>query len=193
VQLLEKKLRAVVKHILSYPGGAVIALMWCLCSWPVYACQCVGVVGLSEELERSDVIFAGKAVEVESALISGKATFQVSHIWRGALGPIVTTSNVWDCMSVFRVGEEYLVFARKVDGELGLGYQLVASRCGQTRELSYSGKALAVLGPGSPPSNNTNMPSEKLGLLLMGGAVLAILLTAAVVGFVRKRRLRRAG
>jgi hypothetical protein len=130
-----------VKHILSYFGGAVIALMWCLCSWPVYACQCVGVVGLSEELERSDVIFAGKAVEVESALISGKATFQVSHIWRGALGPIVTTSNVWDCMSVFRVGEEYLVFARKVDGELGLGYQLVAC----IRKVA-SGRARAIDG-----------------------------------------------
>jgi len=109
------------------------------------------------------------------------------------VGAIVTTSNVWDCMSVFRVGEEYLVFARKVDGELGFGYQLVASRCGQTRQLSYSGKALAVLGPGSPPSYNTNTPSNKLELLLISGAVLAILLTAASVGFVRKRRLRRAG
>jgi len=56
------------------------------------------------------------------------------------VGAIVTTSNVWDCMSVFRVGEEYLVFARKVDGELGFGYQLVASRCGQTRRCPIQEK-----------------------------------------------------
>ena len=148
---------------------------------------------MKEELERSDVIFAGTAVEVDSALVSGRATFQVSQVWRGAVEPIVTTSNIWDCMSVFRIGEEYLVFARRVDGEFGLGYRLVASRCGQTSRLSYSGKALAVLGPGSPPLNSIHQPSEKFGLILMTGAVLAILLTAAGVGLVRKLRLRRAG
>lgn len=182
-----------MKRIPSYVTGAVVALTWYLCSLPVNACQCAGIAGLSEELERSDTIFAGKAVAVESAIVSGKATFQVSQVWRGAVGAIVTTSNVWDCMSVFRAGEEYLVFARKVDAESGFRYQLVASRCGQTSKLSYSGKALAVLGPGSPPSSNSNTPSKKLGLLLISGAVLAILLTAAFVGFVRKGRLRRAG
>lgn len=189
---MKRKPKGVVKCILRYMLGAVVALTLYLCSSTVYACQCAGIAGLKEELERSDVIFAGTAVKVDSALVSGKATFQVSQVWRGAVEPIVTTSNIWDCMSVFRIGEEYLVFARRVDGEFGLGYRLVASTCGQTSTLSDSGRALAVLGPGSPPLNNTQ-PSQKFGLILITGIVLAILLTTAAVGLVRKLRLRRAG
>ena len=190
--MVGRRHETVVKVIRSYLPEAVVALTWYLCTSTGYACQCAGVVELQEELERSDVIFAGKAIEVDSALVSGRATFQVSQVWRGAEYPIVTTSNIWDCMSVFRVGEEYLVFARTVDNQLGLGYRLIASTCGQTGRLSYSGRALAVLGPGSPPLK-THQPSDKLALMLMTGAVLAILLAALTVGIVRKVRLRRVG
>ena len=169
---------------------ALLLVIATFCPPPLQACECAGVAELEDELERSEVIFAGKALTVDESLISGSATFEVSRIWRGEIGAVVTTSNTWDCWSVFRVGEEYLVFSRKVDGELGLDYQLVASRCGKTRQLSCSGKALAVLGPGSPPRSNTYPPSIKLGVLLISVVVLSILLTAVVVATVRKRRLR---
>jgi hypothetical protein len=152
---------------------------------------------LEEELEQSDIIFAGRVVNVDSDTMKGKAKFMVSQVWRGSVPPIILTRNLMGCMDVFREGEEYLVFAhdvREAETIERLGYQFVPSRCGQTHALKISQENLARLGPGSPPKPLAPEKSEMKGkflkeeiaLWLIGGAFIGALLVLLV------RRLRKS-
>lgn len=174
---------------------STIAMIWFILLQPsASACQCAGIASLEEELERSDVIFSGQAIAVESS-VPGKATFKVTQVWRGTVSPLISTSNLWDCMSVFRIGEEYLVFARsKAERDPRSGYDLIASRCGQTRRLGDAQKTLIVLGPSFPPPETLiNGPQGSTGLLvwIVGGFTLLFIVVGGIV--IRRRMLRIRG
>jgi hypothetical protein len=158
----------------------ILALVVSICGVTqaaAYACTCPQVTGIQAELDRSDVIFAGRAISVDSSLDSGQASFEVSSVWRGSVPRIIETSNVWDCMSVFRIGEEYLVFARRIDNGDGSGFRLVASQCGQTRPLKYSQEALDVLGLGSSPQEAETAETKAIrSVSLVAGALFLLVL-----------------
>jgi hypothetical protein len=138
------------------------------------------------------VIFAETALQVESDALSGKATFQVSRVWRGSVPVSLSTSNTWDCDSVFRIGEEYLVFAHKIEHDDAIGYDLIASRCGQTRPLIYSKDVLAVLGLGWPPEEHSAEKSIWIKVSVGATLVLVVLLILLFkVVAARKRRNSR--
>ena len=161
-----------------------IAVVWTISS-PAIACTCADIRSLEQELEGSDVIFAGKAIAVDSS-IPGRATFEVSLVWRDSVQSIVYTSNMWGCDSVFRSGEEYLVFARRAAGENGLGYDLIPIRCGQSSLLKNSQKALAVLGPGSPPASPAHRGDVRL-FVVTGIVLLCLLVIVAGIAIARNR------
>lgn len=176
------------------PALVGVLLLISLCSLPASACQCTETVTLDEELERADVIFAGRAIAVQSG-IPGNAAFEVLQVWRGPIRRIAMTSNLWDCMSVFRVGEEYLIFAHEIrDPETiaKLGYQFVPRRCGQTTRFESSQEALSVLGAGSPPPEEAAPQSVNSKLLLKLSAIVFAILTV-LAGVVTMRKLRRSG
>ena len=152
-----------------------------------HGCTCPETVSIQTELERSDVIFAGRATAVDSNTLSGRATFDVFKVWRGSVPLCIETSNLWDCMSVFTTGEEYLVFARKIENSDGGGYRLLASRCGQTRLLKYSQEALGLLGSGSPPQKTSGFEVTRRELVLGAGVVLLVALSIAI-GLIASRK-----
>lgn len=172
---------AVKRHLA--PVFIVVLLLISLNSFPASACECSRYATLDEELERSDVIFAGKALTVQSR-INGSAEFEVLQVWRGSVSRIALTSNTWDCMDVFRVGEEYLIFAHQVRDPQTMGYQFQSYGCGQTRRLDDSQEALSVLGASSPPLGNSKSLSK------LSAIVFAILIVLASVIIFRKLRAR---
>lgn len=166
-----------------------IAMLVLVCelSSPTLACSCAAYVSLEQELERSDVIFAGKVISVESKM-PGKTTFEVSHVWRGSIPSVIGTSNVFDCNTVFRAEEEYLVFAHRIVEEPSREYDLVVNRCGRTG-LLQSSSALTALGPSAPPLTRNEKQLTKVWLLVGGGiVVLAFFLILARLIIARKVR-----
>ena len=185
---------------------AIKVLLFVLPAWlmlsaipPVLACSCTKISTFAEEMERAEVIFAGRVVEVDSSTVMGKAKFTVTQVWRGTLPPVTLTKNLTDCLSVFTLGEEYLVFAgdvREPEDIARLGYQFVPSRCGQTNPIRYSQENLALLGPGYAPRASTPEESglqeeslwEERALVLAGAAFVTVLLVVIIRKSLQLRR-----
>jgi hypothetical protein len=163
------------------------------------ACSCAKIATFAEEMGRAEVIFAGRVVEVDSSTVMGKAKFMVTQVWRGSIPPVTLTKNLTDCMDVFRLGEEYLVFAGDVrvpEDIERLGYQFVPSRCGQTLPIIDSQENLALLGPGYPPRSFTPEESgmqeeslwEERTLVMAGAAFVTVLLVVIIQKSLRLRQ-----
>jgi hypothetical protein len=85
------------------------------------ALSCAPPEPASQEMERSSVIFKGRAIEIKS---EGLTVFQVEKAWKGIEGPIVEIyDNGWD---PFTKDTDYLVFGSQRDGKLR------ANLCGRT-------------------------------------------------------------
>ena len=128
---------------------------------PALACSCVRPGTPSEELAKSAVVFAGKALSVreyerKGDIVSGMdpttVEFEVSRIWKGDSYQTVylaTARSGASCGFTFVEGEDYLVYS--VNGTQ-------VSLCSRTRELSRAAEDLSVLGEGSSPPAGTIGP-----------------------------------
>lgn len=77
------------------------------------ALSCAPPQPVQQEMERSSVVFKGKATEIKSV---GLIVFQVEKAWKGIDSPIIEVyDNGWD---PFTIGADYLVFANQRDGKL---------------------------------------------------------------------------
>jgi len=94
-------------------------------SSPVHALSCVQPP--EKMLDRGDVIFKGVVESItpspdvdEEAVglrMGGTATFSVQKYWKGDVGSLVAVHNIYAWGTIgpfFKVGSEYIVFARKV-------------------------------------------------------------------------------
>lgn len=118
--------------------------------------------------------------------LNGKAVFEVSQVWRGELPRIVSASNKIGCDSVFRVGEEYLVFSRRLSHDVNLGYDLVAFECGESGPLRNAQAALGLLGDGYRPERT----SSQTGLIVAIAVLMVFMLAFGAVLSLRKLRPR---
>lgn len=123
----------------------------------VFACSCAGPPEVSESLERSAAIFAGKVTQIAgpprkqvmSSADPVRVTLEVTEIWKGELNPVTELTTAMSSASCgydqFAVGSEYLVFASAESGRLTTGL------CDGTKPLTAAGKELSELGAGYPP------------------------------------------
>ncbi|MBD0384792.1 hypothetical protein [Paenibacillus sedimenti] len=77
------------------------------------ALSCAPPQPANQEMERSSVVFKGRAIDIKSG---GLTVFQVEKAWKGIEGPIIEIyDNGWD---PYTKSTDYLVFGSKRDGKL---------------------------------------------------------------------------
>ena len=112
----------------------------------VIACSCIPVGSVSDELNKSDYVFQGKVLKINSELLgyTKEITFEVESLWKGANNSkeikVYTGQDSAMCGYNFEVGNEYLVYS--VDTEEGL----LTGLCSRTTSIEYASEDLAELG-----------------------------------------------
>jgi hypothetical protein len=154
-----------------------------------HACTCAETRGVEETFERSSAVFSGKATKVEEfspgspetgdALLGlGPVTFEVQEAWKGASGDSVVVYGQGpgvSCGLDFERGETYLVYAYRIDGDLGTDY------CGRTKPLSYAGSDVSELNDsrGSLPETGGPRIPAPVQVTIAFGAAAALLAAVA--------------
>lgn len=132
---------------------------------------CPAPMAPKEYLQTADVVFAGRVVaanredwRVNHVRLERRppflhltedhdryrTTFEVTKVWKGDITArtYVLHSLLSSVSYSFRQGEEYIVYARRFDGELHTG------QCYRNNLLSAAGEDLSAFGSGKPPSPN---------------------------------------
>ena len=137
-----------------------------------YACKCATPGPPSEELARSDLVFSGRVVSIQSIDEGGgpakdpdpeapdygvySIEFDVETVWKGTAREtmyLTTNRDSASCGFTFAQGDSYVVYAQD---------DLVVSRCSRTRLLSEAEQDLDDLGEGSAPAEGAASPPEGL-------------------------------
>ncbi len=171
-----------------------------------YACKCAVPGSPSEELEKSDAVFAGTVVSIDHSFDPrvtpykpGDRTtvgFDVSMVWKGAVHErtyITTPPTGGSCGLAFSEGEPYIVYASA--GASGdAGYQ--ASTCSRTALLQHAQADLEALGEGRSPRAGTagsqpeepeRSPAAGVWVGLLATAVL-VLGSGGILAYASRRR-----
>jgi hypothetical protein len=156
-----------------------------------FACSCAEVKTPEEGLTNSDNVFSGKVVDIKRVGDENKVLFKVSSVWKGDSQTqliLYTSLSEASCGFEFQTGEEYLVYANKIDDG-----RLHTSFCSRTTLLSNAEEDLRVLEKGDTPakqvelSSEMNQPVTKVIIFLVG-----ILLLVSVGGrYFYKRKMRK--
>ena len=186
--------------------AAVFIVQSTLTADPAYACSCAGATSPLEELDSSDAVFVGEAVEngLEDPDPGDNATFggirfDVSKSWKGAegdsvvvygqsgsyYGPLDEGEMVVEssCAVPFTLGKTYLVYASRT-GDSGI---LQANACGGTGTLASLGEDLETLGPAEDHLPDTGGPGVRLREAIIVGTSVLLLLVAALATSLRRR------
>jgi hypothetical protein len=149
------------------------------------ACSCIGARTPNEELQRVDVVFAGRAIgasqkawrinhiEFDRRLPflhlteewdRNRTVFEVTTVWKGDI--FAKTSVIHGLMGnfcgyAFKQGEEYIVYAQWIEGELN------TNLCLRNNKLSDAGEDLAAFGAGRPPAPNPSSAPIYIGKLMV--------------------------
>lgn len=117
-----------------------------------FPCTCVPPDTPTEELEKSDAVFAGTVIELRvdtlrvdnvNVLLFRKAKFEVLAVWKGLdLGDVtvMTPFETSACGFAFEQGTSYLVYAFLVNDSLSTNI------CTRTKKLSEAEEDLEELG-----------------------------------------------
>ena len=162
----------------------------------------------AEALERSTAVFAGQVVNRDildrgkgiisdgPIILTVQVTVQVARVWKG---PEYTTLVVHtapgeaSCGYEFKIGTEYLVYAR------GTEANLQTSLCSRTQLLSAASEDLKVLGEGTAPTienpggplENPSGPKDTQSPITTVVLGLTVIGAAAILVAVVRRRLSR--
>lgn len=186
-----------------FVGLAVLLLMllYPSQSQDAFACQCNPELPLTR-LEKSDAVFSGKVMDLAYVGQKGYLTIEVDTIWKGISDGSVTIldNSIGGCPIGFRVGADYLVYANKTSGIFGEPI-LGVYACQGTRNLSYDSLfgEPEVFGAGYLPTTEEGTFARSnfylTSFLANPLAVLGVVATAAIVGFIilRRRKPRPTG
>src|SRR2546423_3233812 len=101
-------------------------------------------------LNNSKIVFSGKVIEKSTSALK----FQVQTVWKGKFSNEITFTSqnyllqthesgvehfIWDCAYSFDVGQEYLVYAQTIEG------QLEVSKCSRTQFLDNAARDITEL------------------------------------------------
>ncbi len=139
---------------------AVVALANIVNPMCVFACRCRPPGSPADALAGATSVFSGRVMALTGTVDSGgpdpvRATFAVTRVWKGVDQPtvvVVTPASSASCGFAFVQGQEYLVYASDIDGQL----QTIV--CNRTALITMAGEDLAALGAGSTPS-----PADEAG------------------------------
>ncbi len=153
------------------------------------ACSCVMPGTPTEEMEKSDAVFAGEVKSIDSAdIFNQEVVLSVQEAWKGIDDSTVTVftgESGAGCGFNFVEGDSYLVYAYKSEGKF------YATSCGATALLANSTEALQELGAGTPfeqTDANEDGSVEVNENLLKGGALLLILVLGSLAIVYRPKK-----
>ena len=194
-----------------YIAGAglaiVLGVIWLLGNTEeAYACKCVVPGSPSEELEKFDVVFAGRVLSVRHSFdpnalsySPGDITtvgFSVSTVWKGTVEENVTLTTPptgGSCGFAFAEGEEYVVYAYKTAEDAPA---LSVSICSRTALLQEAQDDIDALGEGYLPQGGTAGASpgqpQDSGTSMTRTIILAIVAAAAVLAAAAMYARRRS-
>jgi len=155
-----------------------------------YACECMKA-SPEERLQKTNVVFEGKVLEVQEKDGEMKTLFEVKKIWKGtSSSQIIIYTSFGSCTFRFAEGGEYLVFSSYRGEE-----KLETSICSGTQRLDEAElkrKALSHIAKESAPTKKVDLKGEMVnGLSWWQVAVISIgvlLIIAVVIFIVRKTR-----
>lgn len=122
---------------------------------------------IAKEIETSEAIFVGKVIEIKNerefkiqfspmSIFPQKKSilFEVKNTWKGVSQSqiIIDTYNAATIAYDFKVGNEYLVYAKQSEFK-----RLATNICDATKELSLAEQDLTVLGAGKSPTEDVNL------------------------------------
>ena len=189
------------------PGLALLlAVLWLLGNTDqAHACKCVVPASPSEEIEKFDVVFAGRVLSVHHSFdpnalsySPGDITtvgFSVSTVWKGAVEENITLTTPptgGSCGFAFVEGEEYVVYAYKAaEGAPNIS----ANICSRTALLQDAQEDVDAFGKGYPPQGGTagtspGQPKDS-GTGITRMIILAIVAAMAVLAAVGAMYARR--
>ncbi|EJQ43227.1 hypothetical protein IEE_03405 [Bacillus cereus BAG5X1-1] len=157
-----------------------------------YACDCTKA-SPEERLQKNDVVFEGKVLEVQEKDGEMKTLFEVKKIWKGtSSSQIIIYTSFGSCTFRFAEGGEYLVFS-SYTGEKKLG----TSICSGTKRLDdakMEKQTLSHIAKESTPTKKVDLKGEMVsGLSWWQVAIISIsvLLIIAVVIFIVRRTRKK--
>ncbi|PES25325.1 cobalamin biosynthesis protein CbiN [Bacillus anthracis] len=157
-----------------------------------YACDCINV-SAEEALQKNDVVFEGKVIEVgRKEGVGIEVLFEVKKIWKGTnSSQIIVYTNGGDCVFHFVKGGEYLVYS----SQRGLEKQLHTNSCSRTKRLDEARADKVTLSQIAKESVPTKKVDLKGGMLnglswwqVVTLSVGLLLIVALVIFIVRKKR-----
>ncbi|PFL71174.1 cobalamin biosynthesis protein CbiN [Bacillus cereus] len=156
-----------------------------------YACECMKA-SPEERLQKTDVVFEGKVLEVQEKDGKMEILFEVKKIWKGtSSSQIIIYTSFSSCTFPFGEGGEYLVFAfNRGEGKLE------TSMCNGTKRLDEAEMdkvALSQIAKESVPTKKVDLKDDMLNGLSWWQVVTlstGLLLIVAVVIFI-VRRMRK--
>ena len=156
-----------------------------------YACECMKA-SPEERLQKTNVVFEGKVLEVQEKDGEMKTLFEVKKIWKGTTSSqIIVYTKGGDCMFRFVEGGGYLVFSTQRGSEK----QLQTNSCSRTKRLDEAGAdkaALSQIAKESVPMKKVDLKGEMVsGLNWRQVAIISIgllLMIVFVIFIVRKTR-----
>ncbi len=193
-----------------YIAGAglalLLAVLWLLGNKnQAYACKCVVPGSPSEEIEKFDVVFAGRVLSVHHSFDPNALSyspsdittvgFSVSTVWKGAVEENITLTTPptgGSCGFAFVEGAEYVVYAYKAAEHVP---NLSANICSRTALLQEAQEDVDAFGKGNPPQGGTvgtspGQPQDS-GTRITRTIILAIVAAAAVLAAVGAMFARR--
>jgi len=171
-KLMSKRLTKIFVLITAWIGLSQSAALACSCSR----------LSPNELLQEADVVFAGKVitenkvgwwpswirfklnppfVERTEDFYRSRTTFEVATVWKGKIFAKTSVVSGSPCGYYFRHGEEYIVYARWFEGNLGTGL------CWRNNELRDAGEDLAAFGSGKPPAPNPSSAPNYIRALIV--------------------------
>ncbi|HDR4558738.1 hypothetical protein [Bacillus cereus] len=125
-----------------------------------YACDCTKV-SPEDRLQKNDVVFEGKVLEVQEKDGKMEILFEVKKIWKGtSSSQIIIYTSFSSCTFPFGEGGEYLVFAfNRGEGKLE------TSMCSGTKRLDEAGADKVALSQIAKESVPTKKVDLKGGML----------------------------
>ena len=105
------------------------------------ACFCASP-DLSRSIRNADSIFSAEAVEVSPETV----VLEVEEVWKGrAAGRLILHQHRSSCTLDYKVGEKYLIYARRYKDWLTGEYRLTTSQCDRSRKIAEAEVDLARL------------------------------------------------
>jgi hypothetical protein len=158
---------------------------------------CIRVMTPNDGLQSADVVFAGRAIAANQkawrishieferrppflhleALDRRRTVFEVTTVWKGDIFAKISVTQDGTCAGYpFNQGEEYIVYANWIGGELR------TNMCLRNNKLSDACEDLAAFGAGKPPAPNPSLVADYIRAMIAALLLLSLLGWAAWYG-----------